>query len=349
MTIALSLGLTIHVFYLFNFTYIGTCVAGGIFLKMRKFKYARHIVLFAVGLYMFVYLGILSNENMQIEGFWILLCNGVFYAAVLHYLITKIFGPMLFCRGWCGYACWIAMVLELLPYKIPQNPRKHIGYIRYIVFAGSLIFGVILFLQQVPYKGNIMFWGFILGNMLYYVIGVPGGISGKPIVQMDRLLSEKGFHLDYGIKIRMNANYIISYGSIGLYYVTAMKAYDKRIGKIILDIKNMKTNEIEKYSERIERIYLNSICNIHNMDDGYNINDSCTSCGICTSICPAGNITLNDGRPVFRHQCECCMACIQHCPQKAINYRDKTQKRKRYTHPDISHTEISKYYNNLQS
>jgi polyferredoxin len=172
MTIAVSLGLTIHVFYLFNFTYIGTCVAGGIFLKMRKFKYARHIVLFAVGLYMFGYLGIISNENMQIEGFWVLLCNGVFYAAVLHYLIAKIFGPLLFGRGWCGYACWTAMVLELLPYKIPQNPRKNIGYIRYIVFVGSLIFGVILFLKQVPYKGNIMFWTFILGNVLYYVTGI---------------------------------------------------------------------------------------------------------------------------------------------------------------------------------
>jgi ferredoxin len=183
----------------------------------------------------------------------------------------------------------------------------------------------------------------------YFAVAVPGGISGKPIVQMDRLLSKKGLHLDYGIKIRMNANYIINYGSIGLYYVTAMKAYAKRMGKIICDIKNMETNEIEKYNEHIEKIYLNCICNVHNMDDGYNINDSCTSCGICTSVCPAGNITLNDGRPVFHHRCECCMACIQHCPQKAINYRDKTQKRKRYTHPDIRHTEISKYYNNLQS
>jgi polyferredoxin len=130
------------------------------------------MVLFAVGLYMLGYLGIISNENMQIEGFWILLFNGAFYAAVLHYLIAKIFGPVLFGRGWCGYACWTAMVLELLPYKIPQNPRKNIGYIRYIVFAGSLIFGVILFLKQVPYRGNIMFWSFILGNILYYVTGI---------------------------------------------------------------------------------------------------------------------------------------------------------------------------------
>lgn len=172
MAIALLLGLTIHLFYLFNFTYIGTCVAGGLFLHMKKIKYSRQIVLFAVGLYMFVFLGIISKENMQIEGFWVLLFNGVFYAAVLHYLIAKIFGPFLFGRAWCGYACWTAMVLELLPYKSPKNPRKKIGFFRYIVFAFSLAFGVVLYFKQVPYMGNIMFWSFIAGNTLYYVIGI---------------------------------------------------------------------------------------------------------------------------------------------------------------------------------
>jgi polyferredoxin len=172
MTVALLLGLTIHLFYLFNFTYIGTCVAGGVFLHMRKFKHARLIVLFAVGLYMFGYLGIVSNENMQIEGFWVLLFNGVFYAAVLHYAIAKIIGPLLFGRAWCGYACWTAMILELLPYKMPQNPKRRIGYIRYIVFIVSLILGVFLFLKQVSYIGNIMFLSFIVGNILYYGIGI---------------------------------------------------------------------------------------------------------------------------------------------------------------------------------
>jgi polyferredoxin len=172
MAIALSLGLTIHLFYLFNFAYIGTCVALGLFLHMKNFKYARLVVLFTVGLYMLCYLGITSNENMQIEGFWVLLFNGVFYAAVLHYLVAKIIGPLLFGRAWCGYACWTAMVLEILPFKVPRNPRKNIGYIRYIVFVASLIFSIILFIREVPYMGNIMFWSFIAGNILYYGSGI---------------------------------------------------------------------------------------------------------------------------------------------------------------------------------
>ena len=55
---------------------------------------------------------------------WELLCSGVFEAATIHYAVAKIFGPLLFGRGWCGYACWTAMVLDFLPYKKPQAARK---------------------------------------------------------------------------------------------------------------------------------------------------------------------------------------------------------------------------------
>ncbi len=40
---------------------------------------------------------------MQIEGFWYYLFTGVFEAATIHYAVAKIFGPLVFGRGWCGY------------------------------------------------------------------------------------------------------------------------------------------------------------------------------------------------------------------------------------------------------
>lgn len=43
-----------------------------------KYKYARRIVQLLVGLYMLIYLGLICNENMQIEGFWYYLFTGVF-------------------------------------------------------------------------------------------------------------------------------------------------------------------------------------------------------------------------------------------------------------------------------
>lgn len=158
-------------FYLFNFSYIGTCLALGVTLYGKKVKYARHLVQFAVGLYMLVYLGVLSRENMQLEGFWYYLFLGVFEAAVIHYAVAKIFGPLLFGRGWCGYACWTAMILDLLPYKTPRSGRRKLGFIRYIVFAASLLFVGALFLLQVPGLEEILFRSFIAGNLLYYAVG----------------------------------------------------------------------------------------------------------------------------------------------------------------------------------
>ncbi len=85
-----------NIFYLFNFSYIGISISLGIFLFIRKHKHARRIVQLLVGLYMLIYLGLICNENMQIEGFWYYLFTGVFEAATIHYAVAKIFGPLLF-------------------------------------------------------------------------------------------------------------------------------------------------------------------------------------------------------------------------------------------------------------
>ena len=163
---------TKNLFYLLNFSYIGTCITVGSYLYMNNIKYARNVVQFAVGLYMLIYLGIISNENMQIEGFWYYLFLGVFEAAVIHYLVAKIIGPIIFGRGWCGYACWTGMILDLLPYKIPKEKRKKLGFIRYITFFLSFIFVAILFIFKFDNLSNIMFWAFIIGNVIYYITGI---------------------------------------------------------------------------------------------------------------------------------------------------------------------------------
>ena len=161
-----------NMFYLLNFSYIGGCLALGTVLFTAGKCYARHFVQLAVGSYMLLYLGIISRENMQIEGFWYYLFLGVFEAATIHYAVAKIFGPLVFGRGWCGYACWTAMVLDFLPYKVPKEPRRKIGWIRYITFAASLIFVAALFLAHVGSLERIMFWAFIIGNILYYTAGI---------------------------------------------------------------------------------------------------------------------------------------------------------------------------------
>lgn len=172
-SIAISLWLSKdNIFYLFNFSYIGISLALGIFLFLKEYKHARRVSQLLVGMYMLVYLGFICKENMQIEGFWYYLFNGVFEAATIHYVVAKIFGPLIFGRGWCGYACWSAMIFDLLPYKIPKQPRKKLGWIRYLTFIASLIFVSLLFILQIQNKEQILFYAFIVGNLLYYGIGI---------------------------------------------------------------------------------------------------------------------------------------------------------------------------------
>ena len=94
--VAVTLWLTKdNLFYLLNFSYIGACLGLGTALFTAGKRYARHFVQLAVGSYMLLYLGVISRENMQIEGFWYYLFLGVFEAATIHYAVAKIFGRTL--------------------------------------------------------------------------------------------------------------------------------------------------------------------------------------------------------------------------------------------------------------
>jgi len=162
-----------NIFYLYNFTYIGFFVSLGIGLLIAKHKNARIIIQFFIGLYMLVYLGIICHENMQIEGFFYYIAIGVFEAAAIHYFVAKIAGPFIFGRGWCGYACWTAMILDLLPFKIPQKqPIKKLSLLRVFIFTLSLTYFLIIFFSYRTYIDKIMYISFIAGNIIYYGIGI---------------------------------------------------------------------------------------------------------------------------------------------------------------------------------
>jgi ferredoxin-type protein NapH len=95
---------------------------------------------------------------------------------VFHYLIAKIFGPLLFGRLWCGWACWTVMVLDLLPFKRPAGrlPGRW-GWLRYLHFGLSLSL-VLLLVFVVGFRdgaaGTTAVIWFIVGNLAYYAIGI---------------------------------------------------------------------------------------------------------------------------------------------------------------------------------
>ena len=66
----------------------------------------------------------------------------------------------------------------------------------------------------------------------------------------------------------------------------------------------------------------------------FHADEKCVGCGKCASICPAGAISMADGRPVWtKKKCLKCCGCINRCPVSAIQYGKRTVNRGRYVNP----------------
>ena len=63
--------------------------------------------------------------------------------------------------------------------------------------------------------------------------------------------------------------------------------------------------------------------------------ERCVGCGQCEKLCPAGNIHMVEGRPLFGQDCVGCLGCLQFCPQQAIHMGGATRKRERYHNPKV--------------
>lgn len=62
----------------------------------------------------------------------------------------------------------------------------------------------------------------------------------------------------------------------------------------------------------------------------FKANDKCISCGKCEALCPLNNIKLTNGKPAWADNCTHCMACINACPEKAIEYGKASIGKPRY-------------------
>ena len=72
----------------------------------------------------------------------------------------------------------------------------------------------------------------------------------------------------------------------------------------------------------------------------YIVDENCNGCTICEKVCPVDNIKIIDERPVWNSHCQQCYACLQWCPQEAIQYGKKTVGIKRYQNPYIRVNDI---------
>lgn len=77
-------------------------------------------------------------------------------------------------------------------------------------------------------------------------------------------------------------------------------------------------------------------------DRCFRVTDDCIHCGICTYVCPRGNYQLTGQGVKMQGDCEFCFACIQNCPQRAIQFK----KNEDGTWPDGSEKNPNARYRN---
>ena len=169
-----------NTFYLYDLPYIGLSLCLGYilnaFLPRNQRQIGRKVTQLLIGCYMLFFIGFKIKVNMQIEGFFFYLFLGIFGGATLHYSIAKLFGTLILNRGWCGWACWTAMILDFLPFKNNNSGRiKYLGIVRYIHFGLILLIVSFLFFYKGYYpKSNtiqIVYW-LTIGNLIYYITGI---------------------------------------------------------------------------------------------------------------------------------------------------------------------------------
>lgn len=86
---------------------------------------------------------------------------------------------------------------------------------------------------------------------------------------------------------------------------------------------------------------MNKIFPFANNGQALKITDQCKACGICTKVCPIGNIILaNQHAQRLNEKCEFCLACIHHCPHHAIRLKRERNPQERYRNEKITLDEI---------
>jgi ferredoxin/flavodoxin len=180
-----------------------------------------------------------------------------------------------------------------------------------------------------------------------FAIAVNAGQFANTLVQLKKILSESGLNLAAGFEITMPSNYI-PWGGPGSKEKQNQRfdSARKKISGIVAAIRAKNRGTVEKGPlwQRVlfTLIYKVSFPQIPKMDKKFWADEKCNGCSVCARLCPSANIILQGGKPTWNHRCEQCFACLQWCPQQAIQYGKKTLRYERYHHPEVRLQEILK-------
>lgn len=172
-----------------------------------------------------------------------------------------------------------------------------------------------------------------------FVVFTYGGVYGKALEYTRSLLEKEGLKLSYGAGVRYPDNYIIAFKVPDeKKQMKLLSEADKKLVRVIKELKGKKQGlEKDKIPQRYipNFVYKYSAKHFRSMGKNLKADDRCISCGLCERECPTKNIVLAGKKIVFGVRCELCLRCVHVCPVKSINYKNRTQDKKRYLNPKV--------------
>ncbi|MDD1729520.1 MAG: EFR1 family ferrodoxin [Methanospirillum sp.] len=226
-------------------------------------------------------------------------------------------------------------LVPIAPYQktsgdiVPSSDR--VGIVCPVYFTGlpAMVASFVarLDLTGVPYVFSVLTYG--------------GGGEKSALSQVDGILRKRsGRGLSAGYSVLMPGNYVLMYEPpTGEKKEMLLSTADVKLQRITDDILQCKELPLPRsllwWLLHI-LVYPWFITRVHTKDRKFSVSDTCTSCGICASVCPAGNIELVEKKPVWKHHCELCCGCIHLCPERAIQAGKKTTGWGRYRNPEVT-------------
>ena len=193
------------------------------------------------------------------------------------------------------------------------------------------------FLTKVKLKADYFFAVATYGNAM------GGGGDGNEMIEFGKLASTIGYHFDYLNSILMVDNFIDVFEIGKEIEKIPSKRIDEHLAAIAADITARKSYVKDPgVVGKITTVFCKKLA--EKQDNGlsaqaFTVNDRCIGCGVCSKVCPSGNITFQSGKPQFGSNCLGCYGCLHNCPKNAI-HRANERSDKRWRHPDVSLAEV---------
>lgn len=157
---------------------------------------------------------------------------------------------------------------------------------------------------------------------------------------MTKTLEKRGIAVNYTNSVLMVDNYLPMFDMAKEKEIKDENDILNAINIIKKDISMKKKYRLSKKMFTdvpfIERVLESTMSKKYNIVVG----DDCSNCQICAKVCPRGNISFAEEKPVLGANCEFCLGCVHHCRNNVLNLNNEANPNERYLNPNIKVSEI---------